>query len=43
LSQTAYGWDDEGKDVVIFTKYFRSPSDAKKEMKSIDPEAGYLD
>ena len=42
-SQTAYGWDVEGKDVVIFTKYFRYPSDARKEAKSIDPDAEYLD
>ena len=42
-SQTAYGWEPDGKDIVIFTKYFRHPSDARKEAKNIDPEAEYLD
>lgn len=42
-SQTAYGWEPDGKDIVIFTKYFRHPSDARKEAKNIDPEAEYKD
>ena len=42
-TQIAYGWDDEGKDIVIFTKYFRHPSDAKKEAQNIDPNAEFKD
>ncbi len=42
-SEIGYGWDDEGIDLVIFRKNFRSPSDAKKEVWNIDPEAEYLD
>ena len=42
-SQTAYGWEPDGKDIVIFVKSFRHPSDARKEAKSIDQDAEYLD
>ncbi len=42
-TQIAYGWDDEGKDIVIFVKSFRHPSDAKKEAQNIDPNAEYKD